>query len=235
VLDVDLVVMAMGYRTDPGFAAVLPGTPLPRLASGVPDRRWIASGVLANPASQFARYSPVGSLALGRETGLDGSAVPFQHRLWAAGDALVGPSTVIDAMAQGRRAAEAVLAARLNRAPDAPPAHALVAYASQGGRTARAARLVADGLRSTGAVVRAVPISQVGPAELAETDLLVFGTWVEGFVVAGVRPAGAPADPGAAGRRGHVRPPPRPRGPARKRPSCACPAPTPRNTVGSAS
>jgi glutamate synthase (NADPH) small chain len=190
-LDVDLVVMAMGYRTDPGFAAALPGTPVSRRASGVPDRRWIGSGFLASPASDFAHHIPVGSLALGREAGLDASALPFQRGLWAAGDALVGPSTVVEAMAQGRRAAEAVLAARLDRAPAAPPRHVLVAYESQGGRTARAARLIADGLRPTGAVVRAVPIGQVGPAELAETDLLVFGTWVEGFVVAGVRPAQA--------------------------------------------
>jgi glutamate synthase (NADPH/NADH) small chain len=191
VLDVDLVVMAMGYRTDQAFAATLPGTPLPRRAIGVPDRRWIASGVLANPASRFAHHSPVGSLALGRETGLAASALPFQRRLWAAGDALVGPSTVVEAMAQGRRAAEAVLAAGPDRGPDRPPEQVLVAYESQGGRTARTARLIADGLRATGAVVRAVPIGQVGPAELAETDLLVFGTWVEGFVVAGVRPSAA--------------------------------------------
>ncbi len=66
-----------------------------------------------------------------------------------------------------------------------------MAYESRGGRTALAARLVADGLRSTGAVVGSVPLAQVGIAELAATDLLVVGTWVEGFLVAGVRPASA--------------------------------------------
>lgn len=191
VLDADLVVMAMGYRTDRAFAETLPEAPLPRQASGVPDRRWIASGILANPASAFAHNSPVGSLALGRETALAAAALPMQRRLWAAGDALVGPSTVVEAMAQGRRAAEALLAARLGRAEDAAPERVLVAYESRGGRTARAAQAIADGLRSTGAVVRAVPAGQVGAAELAETDLLVFGTWVEGYVVAGVRPAAA--------------------------------------------
>ncbi len=114
-LDVDLVVMAMGYRGDPAFASALPGTPLAREAKGLPDRRWLASGVLANPASAFAHHNPVGMLALGRDIGLAASALPFQERLWAVGDALVGPSTVAEAMAQGRRAATAILAARPSR------------------------------------------------------------------------------------------------------------------------
>jgi glutamate synthase (NADPH) small chain len=191
MLEVDLVVMAMGYRTDPAFAAALPGTPLAREAKGLPDRRWLASGILASPASAFAHHSPVGRLALGREAGLAASALPFQQRLWAAGDALVGPSTVVEAMAQGRRAAEAVLAARPSRGPLREPGRVLVAYESRGGRTARAAGLIAEGLRATGAVVRAVPLAQAGIPDLAETDLLIIGTWVEGFVVAGVRAAGA--------------------------------------------
>ncbi len=190
-LEVDLVVMAMGYRTDPAFAAALPGTPLARDAEGLPDRRWLASGILANPASAFAHHSPVGRLALGREAGLAASALPFQERLWAAGDALVGPSTVAEAMAQGRRAATAILTARPSRDPLREPGRVLVAYESRGGRTARAAGLIAEGLRDTGAVVRAVPLAQAGISDLAETDLLVIGTWVEGFVVAGVRAARA--------------------------------------------
>jgi hypothetical protein len=51
--------------------------------------------------------------------------------------------------------------------------------------------IIARELRPTGAVVRAVPLSQVGIAELSETDLLVVGTWVEGLVVARVEPARA--------------------------------------------
>jgi glutamate synthase (NADPH) small chain len=191
MLDVDLVVMAMGYRTDPAFAAALPGTPLARESKGLPDRRWLASGILANPASAFAHHSPVGRLALGREAGLAASALPFQERLWAAGDALVGPSTVVEAMAQGRGAAAAILTARPSRGPLREPGRVLVAYESRGGRTARAAGLIAEGLRTTGAVVRAVPMAQVGISDLAETDLLVIGTWVEGLVVTGVRAAAA--------------------------------------------
>jgi glutamate synthase (NADPH) small chain len=191
MLDVNLVVMAMGYRNDPAFATTLPGTPVAREANGLPDRRWLASGVLANPAPAFAHHKPVGRLALGREAGLAAAAMPFQERLWAAGDALVGPSTVVEAMAQGQRAATSILATRPSCGPPREPQRVLVAYESRGGRTARAARLVADGLRDTGAVVQAVPLAQVGITELTETDLLIIGTWVEGFVVARVGAARA--------------------------------------------
>jgi glutamate synthase (NADPH) small chain len=191
LLRIDLVVMAMGYRSDPAFAAMLPGTPVARVAKGLPGRRWLASGILASPAPEFARHKPVGALALGREAGLAASALPFQDRLWAAGDALVGPSTVVEAMAQGRHAADAVLRARPSRGPRPRPRRVLVTYESRGGRTARAAGLVADRLRSTGAVVRMVPLAQAGLAELTDTDLLVIGTWVEGFVLARVRAARA--------------------------------------------
>jgi glutamate synthase (NADPH/NADH) small chain len=191
MLDVDLVVMAMGYRSDPAYQAMLPGAPVAREARGLPDRRWLASGILASPAPQFARHKPVGKLALGRETGLAASASPVQERLWAAGDALVGPSTVVEAMAQGRRAAASILARRPSRGPLPEPRRVLVAYESRGGRTAHAARLVASALRGTDAVVRAVPLAQVGLTDLTETDLLIVGTWVEGLVVARVGAARA--------------------------------------------
>lgn len=97
-------------KQHPAFGAVLPGTPLARRARGLAERQWTASGILANPASEFANNKPVGTLALGREVGLAAAATPFHDRVWAAGDALVGPSTVVEAMAQGRRAAAAVLA-----------------------------------------------------------------------------------------------------------------------------
>jgi glutamate synthase (NADPH/NADH) small chain len=190
-LGADLVLMAMGYRNDPAFAAQLPGTPVARVAKGLPARRWLASGILASPAPEFARRKPVGALALGREAGLAAAALPFQDRVWAAGDALVGPSTVVEAMAQGRRAADAVLRARPSRGSRQEPRRVLVVYESRGGRTARAARLVADQLRGTGAVVRTVPLSQAGLAELTDTDLLVIGTWIEGLVLARVRAARA--------------------------------------------
>lgn len=112
---VDLVVMAMGYRIDPALVSALPGTPTRRQATGLPDRRWLASGILAGPASEFARRQPVGRLALGRELGLEAAVTPARDRVWVAGDARVGPSTVVEAMAQGRRAAQSVLLTRPQR------------------------------------------------------------------------------------------------------------------------
>ncbi len=190
-IDTDLVVMAMGYRTNASFAQLLPGTPRRREATGLPDRRWLASGILANPAPEFAHHKPVGKLALGREAGLNAALLPYQERVWAAGDAVVGPSTVVEAMTQGKLAAAAVIGARPSRAARRNPSRVLIAYESRGGRTAEAARIIARELRPTGAVVRAVPLSQVGIAELSETDLLVVGTWVEGLVVTRVEPARA--------------------------------------------
>ncbi|MHB1783585.1 MAG: FAD-dependent oxidoreductase [Acidimicrobiales bacterium] len=196
-LEVDLVVTAMGYRTDPAFASTLPSTPLRREASGVADRRWTASGILANRASAFAYHNPVGALALGREVGLLLSALPVNERLWAVGDALVGPATVVEAMAQGRRAAAAVLDSRparpgrSDRTWSNAQRRVLVCYESQGGKTARAGDAVASGFSAWGDQVRVLPIAKVGPAELAAADLVVVGSWVEGFVVAGVRPAKA--------------------------------------------
>jgi len=190
-LEVDLVVMATGYRSDPAMAAVLPGTPVRREARGIPDRHWAASGVLANPASDHCFDSPVGALALGREVGLQAAGLPVRERLWVVGDALVGPSTVVEAMAQGRRAADALLAARPSR-----PGHrvagrlrrVLVCYASEGGHTAEVARRVGEELTNKHMHVRVLPIQRVGPAELASADVLVIGTWVKGLVVAKVGP-----------------------------------------------
>ncbi len=200
VLGIDLVVMAMGYRVDPAFTGALPGTPVRRATSGVADRSWSASGILASPASAFADHLPVGTLALGREIGLWSASLPVTERLWAVGDALIGPATVVEAMAQGRRAAAAVLDAGPARParptrPDGDGSsrqrRVLVCYESAGGRTARAADAIAGGFSERGDQVRVLPIARVGLAELAAADVVVVGSWVEGFVVAGVRPAKA--------------------------------------------
>ncbi|HEX9031494.1 MAG TPA: FAD-dependent oxidoreductase [Streptosporangiaceae bacterium] len=195
ILSVDLVVMAMGYRVDPAFAGSLPGTPVRREAAGVADRRWSASGILGRTASAFADHNPVGTLALGRETGLWSAAFPVTERLWVIGDALIGPATVVEAMAHGRRAADAVLDSRPARPvrPDhvrpSEQRRVLVCYESGGGRTAGAAEAIAGGFSARGDQVRVLPITKVGLAELAAADFLVIGGWVEGFMVAGVRPA----------------------------------------------
>ncbi len=109
-LEVDLVVMAMGYRLDRALSACSPGVPVKKEAPSLPDRAWLASGLMANPAPRFARNQPVGTLALGRETARRAAGTPRAHRLWTVGDALTGPATVVEAMAQGREAARRIVA-----------------------------------------------------------------------------------------------------------------------------
>lgn len=193
VLPVDMVVMAMGYRIAKDVSEVGNGVPVPKTLDPVPDRRWQASGILANPAPPFARSKPVGALSLGREHGLVMSGLARQERIWLAGDALVGPSTVVEAMAQGKRAAEAVIhhAPRRRDGEQSPPGHVLVAVESRSGHTAAVAAELAEMLSSAGSMVKVLPMSDVGPEQLAWADALAIGTWVEGLVVAKVGPAKA--------------------------------------------
>lgn len=153
-LEVQRVIVALGYRVDPGVARSVAVLPLPSISQRqvIPDRRWTASGIPTGPTGA------VGTQALQREMGLAvatspihdgwwsrlrhrrpeaaqrfraawwarlwkrqqelGSAAapePRGDRVWVAGDALVGPSTVVGSMAQGRAAARAVIDARPRR------------------------------------------------------------------------------------------------------------------------
>ncbi len=116
-IPVDMVVMAMGYRIDADVAKLGGDVPVARKAHGLADRRWVASGLLANPAPDAARNQPVGLLALGREHAAAQAAYPRRDRTWFAGDSLVGPSTVVEAMTQGKIAAQAILASLTHQMP----------------------------------------------------------------------------------------------------------------------
>jgi len=213
-LEVDMVVMAMGYRVDPGLVEALGGLPVRKHAPPVPDRHWAASGITSEAASRvaWARGQAIGRLALAREGARTAAALPRRPRVWTAGDALTGPSTVVEAMAQGKQAAEAIVEHRPSaptggdgshrapsggargRTPDrglptGGPGRALVAYDSRTGTTQRAAEAVAAQLHQHGIEVRPCPIAHVSMAGLAWADLIVLGTWVDGLIVAGVRPA----------------------------------------------
>ncbi len=104
-LPVDRVVVATGFRVDAKVGgSLVPSLPLPRpdLSDAIPDRRWLASGILSTA-------SPVGLQALAREELLSQATIARADRVWVAGDALSGPSTVALSMAQGREAARAIL------------------------------------------------------------------------------------------------------------------------------
>jgi NADPH-dependent glutamate synthase beta subunit-like oxidoreductase len=70
----------------------------------------VASGI-------FSKENNAGSSAWEREYSLLVSLLPQRDRLWLAGDALVGPATVVGAMAQGKLAARALLDNKINH-PD---------------------------------------------------------------------------------------------------------------------
>lgn len=67
----------------------------------------------------------------------------------------------------------------------------LVVYESRGGTTKRAAEAVAKAIGAAGheAVLR--PVAQAGPEDLEGADALFVGSWVEGYILFGVRPAHA--------------------------------------------
>lgn len=195
-LAIDRVVLAMGYRLDGSLAKDLREVPFAKVVDEYPDRRWLASGILANPAPAFARHQPVGRLALARESARQSAAFPRAERVWVAGDALVGPSTVVEAMAQGRRAALAILEHNPRRpgadaARPTAPKRVLVVADSIGGHTRAVADALGHVLAGTGATVTVARLQEATPALLADADLLVLGTWTEGLVVANVGPSRA--------------------------------------------
>jgi flavodoxin len=67
----------------------------------------------------------------------------------------------------------------------------LVAYESRGGRTRRAATAIADACRADGHDVALLPLAQAGRSEVEQCDVAALGSWVEGFIVFGVKPARA--------------------------------------------
>lgn len=67
----------------------------------------------------------------------------------------------------------------------------LVGYESRGGRTRRAATAIADACRADGHDVSLMPLAQVGRSEVDQCDVAALGSWVEGYIVFGVKPAQA--------------------------------------------
>ena len=67
----------------------------------------------------------------------------------------------------------------------------LVIYESRGGITKRAAEAVAKAIRAEGHEAILRPVGETGPKDLEGADALFVGSWVEGFILFGVRPARA--------------------------------------------
>ena len=64
----------------------------------------------------------------------------------------------------------------------------MVIYESLTGNTAKAGRAIAAGLTAEGIPTRAFPITAIDYQALADADLVIVGSWVDGLIVVGQRP-----------------------------------------------
>ena len=80
----------------------------------------------------------------------------------------------------------------------------LILYQSRSGHTRQAAEAIAGATRDLSHSVAIKSIIEVRQADIEQADLLFIGTWVQGFILFGVKPAGAdlwvPALPTLAGK-----------------------------------
>jgi flavodoxin len=80
----------------------------------------------------------------------------------------------------------------------------LVLYQSRSGHTRDAAEAIAQAARNLNHEVVVESVIEVRAADVANADVLFIGTWVQGFILFGVKPAGAdlwvPALPSLEGK-----------------------------------
>jgi len=69
--------------------------------------------------------------------------------------------------------------------------NAVVIYESLTGNTHKAATLIAKELQASGVTAVACPITAINFQALSDADLLIVGSWTDGFVIAGQRPGRA--------------------------------------------
>jgi hypothetical protein len=84
---------------------------------------------------------------------------------------------------------------------------AVVIYESLTGNTARAGRAIAEVLTAKGLPTRAFPITKIDYQALADADLVIVGSWVDGLILVGQRPGRLgriKAMPALAGKRAVV-------------------------------
>lgn len=83
-------------------------------------------------------------------------------------------------------------------------AKTLIAYESQTGNTRRVAEGIAEAVRKRGGEAVVKRVADVKPADVDEASAVFVGTWVHGWILFGVRPAGAekwvPMLPSLAGK-----------------------------------
>ncbi|MDA8025365.1 MAG: FAD-dependent oxidoreductase [Actinomycetota bacterium] len=99
----DLIVMALGYRKGGDIKVVEPIYTL----GETPSPKWSASGILSK---NHNRNQVIGSASWMRERKTRAIAGIEDQSLFAVGDFLYGPATVVEAMASGRNAADRIIA-----------------------------------------------------------------------------------------------------------------------------
>lgn len=67
---------------------------------------------------------------------------------------------------------------------------AVIFYNSLTGTTEKAAHRIASELKALRVDATPVPITEASDAQVAEADLVIVGTWTDGIVVVGQKPAG---------------------------------------------
>lgn len=111
-LAVGMVVAATGFKVDgsvvSGYLPAYPADPIMMPEHGGVMRDLLAASGL-DPAAGGAGSHRLARAVLERHAALDASAREGAGGLWIAGDALRGPASVVEAMAQGRAAALGIL------------------------------------------------------------------------------------------------------------------------------
>ncbi len=189
VMEVDEVVAALGYRIEPELLANFPSLPVRKEVPVIKDRHWMASGIFNGLPNDVSRRMPVGELAVGRERARSRAQFALGDRVFVVGDSLIGPSTVVEAMAQGRKLGASLLARSSRLAPSfvgrLRPPRVLISIDSPGGTTRALALRLAELLSAVAGDIVAVPVDQVTPELVGDFDLLIVATWVDGLVVGG--------------------------------------------------
>jgi glutamate synthase (NADPH/NADH) small chain len=187
VMEVDEVVAALGYRIESELLESFPTLPVRKEVPVIKDRHWVASGIFNGLPSDVSRHMPVGELAVGRERARSRAQLALGDRVYVVGDSLVGPSTVVEAMAQGRKLGTSLLTRSSRLAPSyvgrLRPPRVLVSIDSPGGTTRALALRLAELLSPVAQEIVAVPVDQVTSEYVGDFDLLVLTTWVDGLLV----------------------------------------------------
>ncbi len=196
MIEVDMVVLAMGYRVEEGWKSLSKSVNIGAMPKKggyrLIDRRWLGSGFFAGKPSLAA-------LSYEREHLRVESAVPVNNRVWAIGDLRIGPSTVVASMAQGMSAARGLLAEldknfwreAVSESGDRPTyvGSALIVHDGATETVKEASNYISESLWGSGWEVRTTDIAHLDDLLILGTDLLVFGSQAQGPLVGGIHPS----------------------------------------------